>query len=127
MKNADTQKNASALDSAEYTRFIKRLTQRQHRVIAALLNGPRSREQIDRIAGASNGPEVIRQLRESGFTIVCEMVKHTDRDGKPGKHGIYHFTANDRQKALDYLSGTERREPNKTRQFLPCTDGRAIA
>jgi hypothetical protein len=105
MKNAQPPVNAelSALDSAKFTGTD---TPRQWRVVAALLNGPKTREEIDRIAGASNGPEIVRQLRVNGLEIFCELVGHIDRDGRPGKHGVYHLTANDRAKVRGWLTGS---------------------
>ncbi len=73
------------------------MTPRQARVIHALSNtaGWLWREQIDRIAGASNGPEVIRQLRckLTGYEgIAMEQVDVTDRDGRHAKPGRYRLT-----------------------------------
>ncbi|MEA3299136.1 MAG: hypothetical protein U9R22_02850 [Pseudomonadota bacterium] len=101
MKNAQPPVKAelSALDSAKFTGID---TPRQWRVIRALLTGPQSRETIDRVAGASNGPEVIRQLRVNGLIIPCELVPHTDRDGRPGKHGVYHLSESDRRRIYQW-------------------------
>jgi len=95
MKNTDTSKDASALDSAKFTGIE---SPRQLRVILALLKGPRTREQIDRIAGASNGPEIVRQIRANGLGINCQMASHIDRDGKKGRHGVYHLPKSQRVK-----------------------------
>ncbi|MGL6159943.1 hypothetical protein [Microbulbifer sp.] len=73
-----------------------RFTPRQLRAVSALLERPRSREELDRITGASNGPEVVAQLRRRGFDIPCRLVPHIDRDGLAGQHGIYHLSENDR-------------------------------
>ena len=40
---------------------------RHLRVIMALLVSPRTRETIDRVAGASNGPELMAELRRRGL------------------------------------------------------------
>ena len=102
MKNARPPLKAepSDLDNRKFTGIY---TPRQYRVINALLSGPRTREQIDRIAGASNGPEVIRQIRAKGVAIKCQMVRHIDRDGKPGRHGLYHLPRTERAKFIQRL------------------------
>lgn len=73
-------------------------TARQRRLLLALQKGPLHREEADRITGASNSPEVVAQLRARGWNIPCEMVEHIDRDGKPGKHGLYSLSSTDRRK-----------------------------
>ena len=80
-------------NSANSTR-PRRITPRQQRVIAALWSAQRwiSREEIDRIAGASNGPQVIKELRErlAGHDgIDMERIEVTDRDGRPCRPGRY--------------------------------------
>lgn len=87
----------SAPDSANSTR-PRRLTPRQQRVIAALWAAENwiSRESIDRIAGASNGPQVIKELRErltGQDGIDMERIEVTDRDGqlcRPGRYKLNH-------------------------------------
>lgn len=71
---------------------------RELRVIAALLVRPRRREDVDSIAGASNGPELVANLRRSGLETPCERITFIDRDGKACRPGIYSFTASDRKK-----------------------------
>lgn len=87
-----------------HSNFIRINTARQYRVLAALHKGGRCREDVDRIAGASNGPEVVRQLRELGWDIPCQLVAHTDRDGLKGKHGVYSLSSNDRLKLRAWLA-----------------------
>lgn len=71
---------------------------RHLRVIHSSLIGPRKREEIDRIAGASNGPELIAELRRRGLEFPCDRVPGYDRDGLPVRFGVYHLTDNDRRK-----------------------------
>ena len=69
---------------------------RHLRVIAALLVRPRRREDVDSIGGASNGPELIAELRRRGLDmkkhLPCDRVPFIDRDGRPCNPGIYHLT-----------------------------------
>lgn len=88
----------------------RKFTPRQERVLAALLAAPAGifREEIDRISGASNGPEVIAQLRHQwGVGIDTERVERTDRDGKPCKPGKYLLTPQGRQRASELCAGSD--------------------
>ena len=79
-------------------------TPRERRILQALARGPLHREEVDRVSGASNGPYIIGQLRAKGWMIVCEMVPHTDRDGRAGKHGVYHLDTTDRHRLNGLLA-----------------------
>jgi hypothetical protein len=71
---------------------------RHLRVLVGLETRARKREEIDRIAGCSNGPELIAELRRRGLDIPCDRVPAIDRDGKPTRPGVYHLNATDRSK-----------------------------
>jgi hypothetical protein len=75
-----------------------KLNPRQTRAINALYRRPLKREELDRVAGCSNGPELIAQLRRKGLDIPCELIKVVDRDGHDCKAGQYSFTDADKQK-----------------------------
>lgn len=70
---------------------------RHLRVIHSLMLRPRKREEIDRIAGASNGPELVAELRRRGLRAKCRRTPGIDRDGYPVKLGVYEFDDNDRR------------------------------
>jgi hypothetical protein len=70
---------------------------RHLRVIHALMFRPRKREEIDSIAGASNGPELIAELRRRGMRVHCRRTPGIDRDGYPVKFGIYELDDDDRR------------------------------
>lgn len=65
---------------------------RQLRAIEALERGPVLREELDAIAGCSNAPELVADLRRLGLDIACERVERIDRDGRPCKPGRYFLT-----------------------------------
>ena len=81
------------------------MTPRQERVIHALAAtvGWITREAVDRIAGASNGPAVIRQLRQRlGYdAIEMERIDTIDRDGLAANPGRYRLTATGRQRLAE--------------------------
>jgi hypothetical protein len=74
-----------------------KVTERQGRAVAALLRGAVMREGVDKIAGCSNGPALIKELRGLGLVLPCERVRATDRDGKPCRPGRYSLTDEDRE------------------------------
>ena len=84
------------------------LTLRQNRVLLALLRTTNwiSRDALDNIAHASNGPEVIRQIRErfglcKRLHMVCERINVFDRDGLPSNPGRYRLTPEGRAKLAE--------------------------
>jgi hypothetical protein len=81
---------------------------------------PRTREAIDRVAGASNGPDIIRRLRDRGLSIPCTLVPCIDRDGREVKRGIYSMTPDDlaRIRAWRRRRDADRRKP-PTQDDLP--------
>lgn len=74
------------------------------RVIHALLTRPCPREQIDKTAGVSNGPDVVYRLRSRGLAIPCERIKRQDLDGEWTHPGIYHLTDADRKAVHRFLA-----------------------
>ncbi len=80
------------------TKFSGTDNPRHLRVIYSLEIRPRKREEVDRIAGASNSPELIAELRRRGLHIPCHRAPAIDRDGFPIKYGVYSLTDDDRRK-----------------------------
>ena len=92
MKTPDTTMTAES--SAPNKRNFK-LTPRQTRVCAAFATGRTLwREEVDSIAGASNGPEIMRQLSGKGLAWQCDRIPKVDRDGNPCEPGIYFIVGN---------------------------------
>jgi hypothetical protein len=73
---------------------------REIRLLLALLDGDKHREQLDRLIGASNSPDIVFRLRQKGFSIPCTMRPGIDRDGQPCRFGVYSLTVADRDLAL---------------------------
>ncbi len=75
------------------------LSKRQIRLARALLRGPVTRERADRIAPASNAPDVVMGLRRKlNVVLYCERVPFVTIDGRPSWYGKYHASARDRRK-----------------------------
>lgn len=80
--------------STSVVRFAGTENPRYLRALHALLLRPVPREHLDRVAGCSNGPDLIANLRDLGlgFTgLPCSMIDDQDQDGRKIKRGIYHL------------------------------------
>lgn len=111
MKNARPPflRESSAQNSAN-TKTTPGFTPRQGRVVEALCStdGWIARESVDRIAGASNGPQVIAELRHRwGIAIEMKRVDCLDRDGRPCKPGRYRITPDGRQRVTTLARGND--------------------
>jgi len=77
---------------------------RHLRVIQALMTRPLPREQLDKVAGCSNGPELVAELRRRGLELECTRTKKKDRDLFDCWPGVYHFTKADRRRVIQWLA-----------------------
>ena len=68
------------------------------RVIQAVSVRPLPREHVDSVAGCSNGPELVAELRRLGLQMPCTRTKRKDRDLFDCWPGVYHLTEQDRRK-----------------------------
>lgn len=80
---------------------------RHLRVLSALQKRSLPRKTLDEVAGASNGPELVAELRRRGLEIPCLRIEALDRDGRPCKPGVYYLTAADRRKLNVWLTQRE--------------------
>jgi hypothetical protein len=102
MKTPEPSKeNPSAPNSAKFTGTDN---PRHLRVIQALMTRPLPREQLDNVAGASNGPELVAELRRRGLEVPCARTKKKDRDLFDCWPGVYHLTQADRRRVLARLT-----------------------
>lgn len=96
MKTPDpTKAESSAQNKREFTGTDN---PRHLRAISALMRRPLRREDVDSIAGCSNGPELIAELRRRGLDLPCVRIRFIDRDGYPCRPGVYSTTIADRRK-----------------------------
>lgn len=73
-------------------RFVGTDNPRYLRGIHALRVRPLPREHLDRIAGCSNGPALVAELRDLGLGkdgLPCTKVPDRDRDGRSIRRGVY--------------------------------------
>ena len=108
MKRPTPQKaESSALNSVNFTapaRFTGTDNPRHLRTIQALMTRPITREHLDQIAGCSNGPELVAELRRRGLELPCCRAKKKDRDLFDCWPGVYHFTQADRRRVNAWLA-----------------------
>lgn len=97
MKKRPTDKSQSSAHEQRKFNAIQ-LSARERRVLVHLLaHVSAMREVVDRVAGSSNGPDVIARVRHKlGIEIKCDRVQAIDRDGKPCKPGLYSLSNDDR-------------------------------
>ena len=81
---------------------------RLHRAIDAIASrypdGAVKREELDRICGSSNSPDIILQLRRDyvgNDGVICTKVEVIDRDGRRCKAGQYSFSDAGYQRILE--------------------------
>ena len=104
MKNARPQESGTSVAGKRAHFTPADLSSRHRRIVHALLVRSRTREQIDAVAGASNGPDEVARLRALGLEVPCVRVPCIDRDGHEVKRGVYSLTAADRRKIRTWLS-----------------------
>ena len=86
-----------SLDDAPVPPFLGTKNPRQLRALGELVKRVYvSREALDKIAGCSNAPELVAELRRLGLQLLCDRVQVLDRDGRTCLAGWYYLTAIDR-------------------------------
>ena len=93
MKTPDPTKAESSVPSKR--KFTGTDNPRHLRAIAALLRRPISRQELDSVAGCTNGPELVAELRRRGLgddNLPCERIRFIDRDGYICRPGVYSLT-----------------------------------
>lgn len=94
-------------DSRVPASFLGTSNPRYLRILSALLTRARTREEIDHIAGASNGPAAIAELRGLGLPktncLACERTPCYDRDGREVMRGIYWLTPLGRRRVQEWM------------------------
>lgn len=102
--SASEQRDSTTAPKAPQDIFLGTDNQRHLRGLHELLRRPITREQLDRVAGCSNSPELVAELRRRGLKVPCVRVPVIDRDGREVKRGVYHLTTNDRRKLHRWLA-----------------------
>lgn len=102
-----TGSNFPAEPNAATSPFYGPSNPRQARVLDALLTGARlTNNDVRRIAGCLNGPDVIDRLRDQGLCDATELamdwIKTIDRDGRHVRYGEYYLTPKGLDKVKDW-------------------------
>ncbi|QOY94974.1 hypothetical protein IM543_03485 [Massilia sp. UMI-21] len=83
------------------------VNQRMIRLVRALLCGTVTREDADRIAGCSNSPDLIAEIRRLGLGrkhLVTTLFKVIDRDGRVSHPGRYSLTSEGHAMLTEWLN-----------------------
>ena len=102
MKTPDPTKAESSVPSKR--KFSGTDNPRQLRALTVLLRRPVPREQLDSLAGASNSPELVAELRRRGLEVPCERIRFIDRDGYICRPGVYSLTIADRRMIYAWMA-----------------------
>lgn len=101
-----------SLNSNTKPKFTGTDNPRHLRALSALLQRPRTREEIDAIAGCSNSPELIAELRRRGLDkyahLRCDRIHFIDRDGRPCRPGVYSLTEKGRRMIYVWMAQQRR-------------------
>ena len=81
---------------------------RHLRGLHQLLKTPLTREALDRVAGCSNAPDLVAELRRRGLDVQCQRVPAYDRDYRRVWKGVYSLTPSDRAKINKWLASNKR-------------------
>lgn len=92
----DSQPDLFSLDVAPVPPFRGTTNPRYLRALFALLRGPVDREDLDRIAGCRNSPDLITRIKNLGLEIPCYRTQVRDVDGYLCRVGSYYLTPLDR-------------------------------
>lgn len=91
-------------------KFAGTANPRALRVLNALLHRPLCREALDSTAGASNGPDLVSELRDlfpssadRNDFISCTRIEFIDRDGRKCRPGVYSLTQKARRLVIQWL------------------------
>lgn len=93
MKTPDSTKAKSS--GLELRKFTVNNYPRHLRVMPPLQAIPHRREDVDYIAGCSNGPDLIAAMRGLGLEVPCQRIRFFEHDGKSCRLGAYSFTTRD--------------------------------
>ena len=118
MKKRPTVSDTSAPEQGDYTTqgnlfnnstelpcFLGTFNPRHLRVIDALMERPLMREELDRIAGCSNGPDLVADLCARMLDIKCLRQTRIDQDGKTCRPGLYILTDTGRRQIEAWRAG----------------------
>ena len=115
-KSPDTQTPDMLADIAKLSQFPRRKQRqpgkfdgvknpREFRFLQTVLHRHLTREELDAVSGASNGPEIVNQLRSRGLEIPCYRLGTMDRDGAWVYRGLYALSHKDRGQVARALNG----------------------
>lgn len=108
------QDHGKRVDSIHCARFLGTDNPRHLRVLTVLMRRPLHRQEIDSVAGCSNGPDLVKALRDLGLDkekhLTCIRVSFIDRDGRSCRPGVYDLTPAGKRLILAWQTPTTNKE-----------------
>ena len=80
---------------------------RHLRALTVLLRRPLLRKELDNVAGCSNGPQLVADLRDLGLGkehLPCERIHFIDRDDVTCRPGVYSLSEQGRRMIYAWLA-----------------------
>lgn len=106
---SSTQINCSNINDLKQTLIIS--TERQYRLILAILERPIGTNELIRLIGANNVPAVVMRLRRKGWLIHTLMAPIYNRDGEKVDAGSYKIDQSQIEGAREALSAWRLKHP----------------
>jgi hypothetical protein len=88
--------NFTGISSPRQWRAIRELLTRDSRSLQRL--------ELDLVAGCSNGPALVAELRAKGLELPCHRIDFIDRDGSQCRPGVYSLTKADERKVRRWIA-----------------------
>ena len=74
------------------------------RLAKALTKGPVTREEVDRIAPSSNGPDYVFRLRRLlKVALPCHRIPSNNKHGERSWYGVYTASQDDVKKLVEFI------------------------
>ena len=132
-KSPDTQTPDMLADIAKLSQFPRHKQRqpgkfdgarnpREFRFLQTALHRHMTREEVDAVSGASNGPEIVNQLRGRGLEIPCYRLGSMDRDGAWVYRGLYALTTADMRQVARALAKQKADSAKSTRGDSEASD-----
>lgn len=110
MENRPNQTTRTALPDSNHStntnqakQTLRINSERQYRLILAILETARGTNDLIRIIGANNVPDVVMRLRRKGWIIHTKLVTVSDRDGRKVEAGTYKLDNSQFEQAKEFL------------------------
>ena len=103
MNHRTIQINDTVINPQNHSNNLGLNSKRQYRLLLAILEKPRATNELIRIVGANNIPDVVKKLRNKGWAIHTLNSPVYDRDNNKVDAGSYKLDLSQVEKAIEAL------------------------